>query len=78
MKKTIHSIIIVFWLVMLGLLVQKTYLLPTSTIALDVITDEGIKTGNEWFGIYQQGKKIGYAHTLIIQEADTYHRDRGI
>lgn len=73
MKKATHFIIIVFWLVMLGLLVQRTYLLPTSTIALDVITDEGIKTGNEWFGIYQQGKKIGYAHTLITREADTYH-----
>jgi hypothetical protein len=42
-------------------------------IALDVITEEGVKTGDQWSGIYQQGRKIGYAHTSILREADTYH-----
>jgi transglutaminase-like putative cysteine protease len=38
-----------------------------------VITKEGVRAADEWFGIYQQGRKIGYAHTRIIPEAETYH-----
>jgi hypothetical protein len=58
---------------MLGILIERTYLRPTTVIALDVVTQEGVRAGDEWFGIYQQGRKIGYAHTSILPEAETYH-----
>ncbi len=73
MSRVAKIIILVFWLVMLGLLIERTYLRPTTLIALDVITEEGVRPGDEWFGIYQQGRKIGYAHTRVIPEVDTYH-----
>ncbi len=72
-SKLIKTSILLFWLVMLGLLLERTYFRPTSVIALDVITQEGVRTGDEWFGIYQQGRKIGYAHTRTLPEGDAYH-----
>jgi hypothetical protein len=73
MAKVIKTVILLFWFVMIGLLVQRTYLRPASVIALDVVTEEGIKAGDEWFGIYQKGRKIGHAHTQTHAEGDTYH-----
>lgn len=72
MTRAIKTVILFFWLVMLGLLVYRTYLQPTSVIALSAVTEEGIRTGDEWFGIYQQGRKIGYANTRIVIEGDAY------
>ena len=72
-KKLINITILAFWLVMLGLLIERAYLRPTAVIALDVITEEGVRTGDEWFGIYQHGRNIGYAHTSVAREADAYH-----
>lgn len=71
--KIIKLAILVFWFVMLGLFIERTYLRPSTVIALDAITEEGVRTGDEWSGIYQQGRKIGYAHSQIMREADTYH-----
>ncbi|OGW40217.1 MAG: hypothetical protein A2X58_03155 [Nitrospirae bacterium GWC2_56_14] len=73
MNRIVKISILVFWLVMLGLLIERTYLRPSTVIALDVISEEGVRTGDDWFGIYQQGRKIGYAHTRTLREADTYH-----
>lgn len=72
-KKIVSSVILLFWIVMLGLLVERVYIRPTSVIALDVVTEEGVRANDEWFGIYQQGRKIGYAHTSIHPETETYH-----
>ena len=71
-KKIISTSILLFWFVMLGLLIDRAYLRPGTVIALDVIAQEGVRSGNEWFGIYQQGRKIGYAHTQVIPEEETY------
>lgn len=73
MAKVIKTVILLFWLVMMGLLIERTYLRPASVVALDIVTEEGIKTGDEWFGIYQKGRKIGHAHTQTRVEGDTYH-----
>ncbi len=73
LKKTISTLILLFWFVMLGILIERTYLRPTAVIALDVITQEGVRAGDEWFGIYQQDRKIGYAHTSVTPEAEAYH-----
>lgn len=73
MAKIIKTVILLFWLVMMGMLIERTYLSPASVVALDLVTAEGIKAGDEWFGIYQKGRKIGYAHTQTRVEGDTYH-----
>jgi hypothetical protein len=73
MSKVVKTVILLFWFVMLGLLIERTYIRPASVVALDLVTDEGIKTGDEWFGIYQKGRKIGHAHTQTRVEGDTYH-----
>lgn len=72
MVRFVKAIVLVIWVVMLGLLVQRNYLRPASVIALDVVTEEGIKAGEEWFGIYQQGRKIGHARTSTVVEDQTY------
>ncbi len=73
MGRLVKTVILLFWLVMMGLLVQRTYLNPTAVIALDEVTKEGVRTGDDWFGIYQQDRKIGYAHTRTAREGDAYH-----
>jgi len=73
MARTIKTAILLFWLVMTGMLIHRTYLRPASVIALDAVTEEGIRAGDEWFGIFQQGRKIGHAHTSIAVEGDAYH-----
>jgi hypothetical protein len=72
-QKLIKWTVLLFWLVMLGLLIERTYLQTSTAISLDAVTEEGVRTGDEWAGIYQQGRKIGYAHSSIAREADTYH-----
>ena len=72
-QRLIKLAIILFWLVMLGHLIERAYIRSSTVIALDAITEEGVRTGDEWSGIYQQGRKIGYAHTKLMREADTYH-----
>jgi len=72
-KKVISTLILLFWFGMVVLLVERTYFRSTSVIALDAATEEGVRAADEWFGIYQQGRKIGYAHTQTIPEAATYH-----
>ena len=73
LKKTATSLILIFWFIMLGLLIERTYLRSSTVISLDVVTDQGARTSDDWSGIYQQDRKIGYAHTTITPEADTYH-----
>jgi transglutaminase-like putative cysteine protease len=72
-KKIFSIIILLLWFVMLGLLIERTYFRPTTVIALDAVAEEGVGASDEWFGIYQQGGKIGYAHTQTMPEAETYH-----
>jgi transglutaminase-like putative cysteine protease len=73
LRKISSTLILLFWFTMLGLLIERTYIRPSSVIALDVVTEEGVRATDEWFGIYQQGKKIGYAHSRTVPEAETYH-----
>src|SRR5512142_3145248 len=73
LKKITSTLILLFWIIMLGLLGERTYLRPSSVVALDAATEEGVRATDEWFGIYQKGAKIGYAHTSVRPEAETYH-----
>jgi hypothetical protein len=74
MFKKIYTIsILLVWVVMLGFLLERVYFHSGAVIALDAVTEEGVGATDEWFGIYQQGKKVGYAHTQITPETETYH-----
>ena len=72
-QRLIKLAILLFWLVMLGQLIERAYFRSSTVIAIDAITEEGVRTGDEWSGIYQQSRKVGYAHTRVMREADAYH-----
>ena len=73
LKKVFHLSALLFWVIMMGFLVERTYLRPLTVIALDEAAEEGLRNGDEWSGIYQQSRKIGYAHSLIRREGEAYH-----
>jgi transglutaminase-like putative cysteine protease len=72
MARAVKTVILLFWIVMTGMLIHRTYLRPASVIALDAVTQEGIRPGDEWFSIFQEGRKIGHAHTSIAVDGDAY------
>ena len=72
-KKIFSILILLVWVVMLGFLIERIYFRTSTSVALDAVTEEGVGATDEWFGIYQQGKKVGYVHTQIKPEAETYH-----
>jgi len=72
MVRAVKIVILLVWLVMTGMLIHRSYLRPAPVIALDAAMQEGVRPGDEWFGIFQQGRKIGYAHTSIAAEGDAY------
>ncbi len=72
-NKIISTLILLFWFAMLSLLIERTYLRPSTVFSLDAVSEEGVHATDEWFGIYQKGRKIGYAHSQTIPEAETYH-----
>ncbi|MBI5968223.1 MAG: transglutaminase domain-containing protein [Deltaproteobacteria bacterium] len=65
------QVTIVFtWVVMMGLLVEKTLLQPEPLKITPVLAKEGMKFGEEWWGIYWKGEKIGYAVTIQQQQTE--------
>jgi hypothetical protein len=67
--------IIAFWLVMMGLLVKRTYFnIPelSQTPALADIDKADLISGEEWMGIYMGKDKIGYSVTNIRKGNDIY------
>jgi hypothetical protein len=57
------------WVVMLGFLVERTFWDVQTLRVSPVLAKEGMKTGEDWWGIYFQHEKIGYAVTLLQQQA---------
>jgi len=58
------------WVVMLGFLVERTFWNVQTLRVNPVLAKEGMKTGEEWWGIYFQHEKIGYAVTIQQQQAE--------
>lgn len=61
-----------FWAVMIGLLVEKTYIRETrrpsslaylSPLQLDEVS---LASGEQWMGIYMRGEKVGYVHAATV------------
>jgi hypothetical protein len=58
------------WVVMLGFLVERTFWNVQTLRGSPVLAKEGMKTGEDWWGIYFQHEKIGYAVTIQQQQAE--------
>jgi hypothetical protein len=57
---------------MMGLLIRKSYFIPVETASFIPTMKDEIYQGQEWMGIYFQGKKIGYAVADLEQDGDEY------
>jgi hypothetical protein len=58
------------WVVMVGVLAERTFWKAETLRVTPVLAKEGMKTGEDWWGIYFQNEKIGYAVTLQQQQAE--------
>jgi hypothetical protein len=55
--------IILSWGVVMGLLADRTLWKPKGLRISPALAKEGLKTGEEWWGVYWKGGKIGFAVT---------------
>jgi transglutaminase-like putative cysteine protease len=62
--------IVLTWLVLMGVLAERTFWKAETLRGSPVLAKEGMKTGEDWWGIYFQKEKIGYAVTLTQQQAE--------
>jgi hypothetical protein len=66
--------IVVFWITMMGLLVQKAYFHPVDEyLEPEAIgSEDRVPLGERWMGIYFKGAKIGHAHETIERQGNGY------
>ncbi len=55
--------IVLAWGVMMGLLADRTFLQPQALKITPAIAREGLKEGEDWWGVYWKGEKIGFGVT---------------
>ena len=88
MKRAISISIVLFWLVMVGLLVQRTQgtlgslgtlrSLPTTPRvqaklrSLSQAVEPILQPQEKWMGIYHQDRKVGYLHRQLTPTASGY------
>ena len=66
--------IVAFWIIMMGLLVEKVYFHPADEyLEPEAIgSEDRVPLGERWMGIYFKGSKIGYAHETVREEEYGY------
>jgi hypothetical protein len=68
MWRTVSMGIVAFWLVMLGLLVQRSWrIVPPEPVAFESVESA---PRDEWMSVYHEGQKIGYSHYSLSREGD--------
>ena len=80
MKRAISISIVLFWLVMVGLLVQRTMpslrSLPATPYVqaklLSQVVEPILQPQAKWIGIYHQDREIGYLHRQLTPTASGY------
>ena len=77
MKRVISISIVVFWLVMVGLLVQRTVgrLPATARVEAKLLShavEPILQPQEKWMGIYHHDRKIGYLHRQLTPTASGY------
>ena len=64
-------LIVLFWLAMMGRLVQK-HSMGSSIASLVAGTPLSVNVYDDWLGIYYEGEKVGYAHRTFGPEGEDY------
>jgi hypothetical protein len=68
MRRTLSIGIVGFWLVMVGVLVQRNLrVAPPGPLAFDNVESTA---RDEWMSIYHEGRKIGYSHYRLSRDGD--------
>src|SRR4030042_5485729 len=71
--------IVVIWLAMMVLLVERTLLKPEALKITPALAKERMKIGEDWWEIYWKGEKIGYAVTAREQQEEKiYVKERAL
>jgi hypothetical protein len=55
--------IVLAWGVMMGLLADRTFLQPQALKITPALAREGLQEGEDWWGVYWKGEKIGFGVT---------------
>jgi len=77
-KRTLGISVVLFWCVMNFLLIQRQLAAPPSVITLSA-TEKITGSGEEWWGVFYRGEKIGYAWQSITAKPAGYElRDRSV
>jgi len=63
MRRTLSIGIVCFWLVMLGVLVRRTWS-PSPVTRVPVESEQPVE-GDEWMGVFHGEEKVGYTHHAI-------------
>ncbi len=66
------SAIIIIWLIMMGLLVQRSFFAPAQNAHVPAAGVQGQEDTEEWAGIYFKDTKAGYTHTKRQKLPDGY------
>jgi hypothetical protein len=66
MRRPLSIAIICFWLVMLGLLVRRTW--PPAVLKTEAVERLQPVAGEEWMGVYHEQQKIGYTHHSLAAD----------
>lgn len=64
--------VLFLWLVMMGLLVKKTYFQPPSRIVTVTENASSVSEEKTWMSIYHHDEKIGYVKSRLIKQADGF------
>lgn len=70
MRRLVSAAIVVSWIALTLLLVRKQ--VPPPAAALAPVAADAATERDEWFGVYQQGRKIGHAHRVLARTHDGY------
>jgi len=70
--RVIRIIIIVFWIIMMGTLIQRTYFIPGDDYIQASYAASQLRPKEEWMGVYWDKDKVGYTVSKIKKELKGY------
>ena len=70
--RVVRPIVIVFWVMMMGILIQRTYFIPGDDYIRTSYAESQLRPKEEWMGIYWGNDKVGYTVSEIKKEFKGY------
>lgn len=70
--RLMRPIIIIFWVFMMGLLIQKTYFNPYDDYIQSSYAAGQLRPKEEWMGVYWGGDKVGYTVSTVKKKLEGY------